>query len=81
MWATYFLSEVIAAMILLFVGCLGEVNNSPFFTPSIPTVAVGFGLAILMGANTMGVVSGGHMTPIITLTVFINNMLDVKVKF
>lgn len=71
---------MIASMILLFVGCLGEVDNSPFFKPSIVTVAFSFGMAIMIGINAMGVVSGGHMTPIITLTVFLYKMMDLTVK-
>lgn len=78
-WIILFLSEVLASAIPLFIGCLGCVDNSPYFKPTHLTISLAFGFAIMIAINSFGVISGGYMTPAITLAAFMYKTLDLPV--
>lgn len=59
-WAALFLSEFFASAFLLFLGCLGCVDNSPFFKPSHVTISIAAGVAVMIGFNSFGIISGGY---------------------
>lgn len=58
-WATLFLAEFFASAFLLFIVCLGCVDNSPFFKPTHATISIAVGVAVMIGFNTFNVISGG----------------------
>jgi aquaporin related protein len=77
---TVFLGEFLASAFLMFVGCLGSVDNSPYFIPSGVSICLTWGIAVMIGINSFGVVSGGFMTPIITLAAFVHKVIDLPVR-
>lgn len=80
-WLTLFVSELFASVFLLFLGCLSDVDNSPYHKPTQITVSLAFGLAVMIAINSFSVSSGGFMTPIMVLYCYINKMLDIPVSF
>lgn len=66
-----FFSELFASAILLFIGCLGCVDNSPFFTPTHVTISLSFAFGIMIGIVTFSTSSGGLISPILTLCALI----------
>lgn len=79
-YLTVFLGEFFASAFLMFMGCLGSVDNSPYFTPTGVSICLVWGVAVMISINSFGAVSGGFMTPIITLVAFLHKIIDLKVK-
>lgn len=79
-YLTVFFAEFFASAFLLFIGCLGSVDQSSFFEPSMVTISLAWGIAVMIGINSFGAVSGGFMTPMITLSAFLQNVIDLQVN-
>lgn len=75
-----FIAEFLSAIFHVFLGCLGDVDNSPFFTPTVLSSSIIWGLTVLIAVNTFHVTSGGFLTPSITLAAFIHKRLDLSVR-
>ena len=70
------LAEVIGTFFLVFVGTgTAVLSGSVVGTLGI---GLGFGLAIMVAANTIGQISGAHLNPAVTLAFLMNKRLDVK---
>jgi aquaporin related protein len=79
-WLVLFFAELIASAILLFIGCLGCVDQFEHFHPTHLTICLGFGFAIMISINTFGCVSGGHMSPAVTLAAVVYRIIDIPVS-
>lgn len=77
---TKFFAEFSASAIVVFLGCMGDVDQSPFFTPTYMSSSLVWGFAVMMGLNSFAHISGGFMSPLITLAAFIHNILDITVS-
>jgi len=70
-----FLAEVIGTFILVFLGCGAVVSanamldstNGAFGYVEVIGIALGFGIALLAAAYTMGPISGGHFNPAVSI--------------
>lgn len=70
------------SMILLFIGCMSEVDGYEFYSPSPMTVAIAFGIALMIAVNCVaGISAGGHVTPIVTIAAVVNGLLSFPVNF
>ena len=58
-YISVFLGEFFSSAFLLFLGCLGSIDKSPFFQPSMLTVSIVWGFAVMIGICCFGAVSGG----------------------
>lgn len=79
-WLTCFFAEILATATLVFLGCLGCVDNFPGFHPTHLTICLCFGLAVMMSLNIFGCVSGAHINPIVTLAGLFYKLVDVPVS-
>nr|BAQ25603.2 Rpip1 aquaporin transcript variant B [Belgica antarctica] len=71
-----FLAECIGTGLLVFIGCLRAVEND-HYKPSHLSVALGFGLAVMLIINIFGMVTGAHLNPVVTLGAFIYKLVSV----
>lgn len=79
-YATVFTAEFFASFFCVFIGCMADVDNAPNYTPTLLTSSLGWGMAVMIGLNSFSAVSGGFMSPLITLAVFVHNILDLTVR-
>ena len=77
---TIICAEILASAILLYIGCMGCVDNYEHFKPTHFTICFVFGLAIMVSINTFSCVSGSHITPAITLAAVIYKIVDIPVS-
>ena len=77
---TFFFSELLGTATLVFVGCLGCVDNYPGFEPTHLTICLMFGFAVMMALNIFMCVSGAHINPIISMAALFYKLLDVLVS-
>lgn len=75
-----FLAEFIGTAFILFLGCMGGVDKSPYFIASGFTVSIAFGVSVMIGINCFGAVSGAFLSPIVAISAFINNAIDLWVN-
>lgn len=73
------LAEVIGTFFLVFIGT-GTAVLSGNVVGTLG-IGLGFGLAIMVAANTIGQISGAHLNPAVTLAFLMNKRLDVKEFF
>jgi len=73
------LAEVIGTFFLVFIGTATAVLSGNVV--GTLGIGLGFGLAIMVAANTIGQISGAHLNPAVTLAFLMNKRLDVKEFF
>ena len=70
------LAELFGTFTLVFVGSLSIVAfNSTGSTAGLVSIALGFGLALMIGLYAFGEVSGGHFNPAVSLAMFLDKRL------
>lgn len=79
-WMVLFFAELAGTAILLFIGCMGCVDNFEHFHPTHLTICLGFGFAVMIAINTYGCVSGAHINPCVTITALIYKAMDIPVS-
>lgn len=70
------LAEVIGTFFLVFIGTGTAVLSGDVV--GTLGIGLGFGLAIMVAANTIGQISGAHLNPAVTLAFLVNKRMDVK---
>ncbi|MGX4685487.1 MIP/aquaporin family protein [Vagococcus sp. JNUCC 83] len=73
------LAEVIGTFFLVFIGT-GTAVLSGNVVGTLG-IGLGFGLAIMVAANTIGQISGAHLNPAVTLAFLVNKRMDVQEFF
>jgi len=71
-----FLGELIGTGLLVFLGCMGCVQNDSFANSHFQ-MTFNFGLVVLIIIQCFGCVSGAHLNPAVTLAAFIYEMIDL----
>jgi aquaporin Z len=71
-----YLAELLGTFTLVFIGSLSILAAVTTEAPIVPTVALGFGLALLAGLYAFGEISGGHFNPAVSLAMFLSGRLD-----
>ena len=76
-----YLAEMVGTMVLTLMGCGVAVSLGCDPTGNIPAVvgtALAFGLSVVAMAYTIGGISGCHISPAITLGVFLSGRMNAK---
>lgn len=68
---------MIATAMLMFLGCMGSVENS-VFTNSDFQSALNFGFVVLICIQCFGCVCGAHLNPAVTLATYVYNMISCR---
>ena len=68
------LAELFGTFTLVFVGSVAIVGGGPSDVRLV-SIALGFGLALLIGLYAFGEVSGGHFNPVVSLAMFLDKRL------
>lgn len=71
-----FLAELIGTGILVFLGCMGCVNNTSFANNHLQMV-LNFGLVVMVAIQCFGCVSGAHINPAVTVAAYIYNLVSL----
>jgi aquaporin Z len=71
-----YLAEVLGTFALVCVGSFAIVSASAADTLGIVSIALGFGLALLIGLYAFGEISGGHFNPVVSLVMFLDRRLS-----
>lgn len=74
-----FLAELIGTGLLVFLGCMGCVDGF-HWKPTHLSIALSFGLAVMLIVNIFGCVSGGQLNPVITLAACVYNKVSIPVS-
>lgn len=80
-WIVVFFAELLGTATLVFVGCMGCVDNFPNFHPNHLTICIMFGFAVMMALCIFGCVSGSHINPIVTLAGLFYKHVDLIVSW
>ena len=72
------LAEVLGTFTLVGVGSFAIISASAADTLGIVSIALGFGLALLIGLYAFGEVSGGHYNPAVSLGMFLDRRLSLE---
>lgn len=74
-----FLAEMFGTMVLVLMGCGAAVfNGGATSVAAVLTIAFAFGLSVVAMAYTVGGVSGCHINPAITLSMWISKRMSGK---
>jgi aquaporin Z len=73
-----YLAEVLGTFTLVGVGSFAIISASAADTLGIVSIALGFGLALLIGLYAFGEVSGGHYNPAVSLAMFLDRRLSLE---
>jgi len=76
-----YLSELIGTMVLVLMGCGSAVfagTTQPFSPIGTLGVAIAFGLSVLVMVYTIGKISGCHINPAITVSMYISKKISSK---
>ena len=73
-----YLAEVLGTFTLVGVGSFAIISASAADTLGIVSIALGFGLALLIGLYAFGEVSGGHYNPAVSLGMFLDRRLSLE---
>ncbi|XP_069965375.1 aquaporin AQPAn.G isoform X2 [Bactrocera oleae] len=71
-----FLGELIGTGLLIFLGCMGCVQNDAFENSHFQ-MTFNFGLVVLIIIQCFGCVSGAHLNPVVTLAAYIYNSISL----
>ena len=71
-----YLAEVLGTFALVCVGSFAIVSASAADTLGIVSIALGFGLALLIGLYAFGEISRGHFNPVVSLVMFLDRRLS-----
>ncbi|XP_070496734.1 aquaporin-like [Chironomus tepperi] len=71
-----FIAETIGTGILLFINCLGCVDNLENYKPSIISASFVAGIALMVSINSFATISGAHVNPAVTLGALIFGMIS-----
>ncbi|XP_052839784.1 aquaporin-like isoform X1 [Drosophila gunungcola] len=69
-------AEMIATAMLMFLGCMGCVENSVFTNSNFQS-AINFGFVVLICIQCFGCVCGAHLNPSVTLASYVYNMISL----
>jgi aquaporin Z len=76
-----YLAEGLGTFALVGVGSFAivsfTVGSAAFGATGIVSIALGFGLALLIGLYAFGEVSGGHFNPVVSLAMFLDRRLSI----
>jgi aquaporin Z len=75
-----YVAELIGTLILVFVGGLAILGGLATGGADVLVIALGFGLALLVGLYAVGEVSGGHFNPAVSLAALLdgrNNLTEM----
>lgn len=72
-----YLAEALGTFALVGVGSFAIVSASAGDALGIVSIALGFGLALLIGLYAFGEVSGGHFNPAVSLAFFLDRRLSL----
>ena len=76
-----YLAEVLGTFALVGVGSFAivsfNVGGQAFGGAGIVSIALGFGLALMIGLYAFGEVSGGHFNPVVSLAMFLDRRLTL----
>jgi aquaporin related protein len=75
------IAETIGTGILLFINCLGCVDNLEHYKPSIFTASFVAGIALMVSINSFATISGAHVNPAVTLGALIFGMISFAVSY
>ncbi|KAH8362560.1 hypothetical protein KR200_005373, partial [Drosophila serrata] len=70
------MAEMIATAMLMFLGCMGCVQNSVFTNSSFQS-ALNFGFVVLICIQCFGCVCGAHLNPAVTLATYVYDMISL----
>ena len=73
-----YLAEVLGTFTLVVVGSFAIISASAAEGLSIVSIALGFGLALLVGLYAFAEVSGGHFNPAVSLAMFLDRRLSME---
>ncbi len=73
-----YLAEVLGTFTLVVVGSFAIVSASAGESLGIVSIALGFGLALLIGLYAFAEVSGGHFNPAVSLAMFLDRRLSME---
>ena len=74
---TKFIAEMVGTMVLVLMGCGAAVlNGGATSVSAVLTIAFAFGLSVVAMAYTIGPISGCHINPAITISVWLNGGLS-----
>jgi len=76
-----YLAEMVGTMVLILIGCGAAVSlgcNPVADQASVVGTALAFGLSVVAMAYTIGGISGCHITPAITLGVFLSGRMNAR---
>ncbi len=72
------LAELFGTFTLVFVGSLAIIAAGETGTALLVSIALGFGLALMIGLYAFGEVSGGHFNPAVSLAMFLDKRLPAS---
>ena len=74
-----YIAELIGTFVLVFFGVGAAIYAADFgMMPLVLTVAIAFGLTVIVMSVTVGKISGCHLNPAISIAMFMDKKLDVK---
>ena len=73
-----YLAEVLGTFTLVVVGSFAIVSALASPDARLVSIALGFGLALLIGLYAFGEVSGGHFNPVVSLAMFLDRRLPME---
>ena len=74
---TKFIAEMVGTMVLVLMGCGAAVlNGGATSVSAVLAIAFAFGLSVVAMAYTIGPISGCHINPAITISVWLNGGLS-----
>lgn len=73
-----YLAELLGTFTLVGVGSFAIVSASAADSLAIVSIALGFGLALLIGLYAFGEVSGGHYNPAVSLAMFLDRRMPLE---
>ena len=76
-----YLAEALGTFALVVIGSFAILSSSAGGSLGIVSIALGFGLALLVGLYAFGEVSGGHYNPAVSLGMFLDRRLSMNDMF
>jgi aquaporin Z len=76
-----YLAEVLGTFALVGIGSFAILSSTGTGRLDVVSIALGFGLALLVGLYAFGEVSGGHYNPAVSLGLFLDRRLSMNDMF